>query len=175
MIIIKKNWIWEISFLKVVVFLQDRIGWINDDQIWCAEHLELQLWNYDGATPYAKYERNSSQVKFSFAILKKGTKYVFNLIKFWLIFCLFRVKIILWKCTPHRLLKSHLFWLDPSKLDENCYVKFDLQLLDSLLKWNFNFAENLWNACMLEKKRWSLHTIWLGTNKLFVTVGYMKR
>ncbi|XP_076303085.1 WD repeat-containing protein 89-like [Lasioglossum baleicum] len=37
----------------------DRIGWLNDNNLWCTTHNSLQLWNYDGATPYAKFERNN--------------------------------------------------------------------------------------------------------------------
>ena len=38
----------------------DRIGWLNDDNLWCTTHMHsLQLWNCDGATPYAKFERSS--------------------------------------------------------------------------------------------------------------------
>lgn len=36
----------------------DRIGWLNDDNLWCTTHTHsLQLWDCDGATPYAKFER----------------------------------------------------------------------------------------------------------------------
>ncbi|XP_076641380.1 WD repeat-containing protein 89 [Halictus rubicundus] len=37
----------------------DRIGWLNDDSLWCTTHTHsLQLWDCEGATPYAKFERN---------------------------------------------------------------------------------------------------------------------
>ncbi|XP_076636519.1 WD repeat-containing protein 89 [Colletes latitarsis] len=38
----------------------DRIGWLNEDNLWCTTHTHsLQLWDCDGATPYAKFERNN--------------------------------------------------------------------------------------------------------------------
>lgn len=37
----------------------DRIGWLNDDNLWCTTHNSLQLWDYDGATPYAKFDRSN--------------------------------------------------------------------------------------------------------------------
>ncbi|CAL7948420.1 unnamed protein product [Xylocopa violacea] len=40
----------------------DRIGWLNDDNLWCTTHNSLQLWNCDGATPYAKFERSDLAV-----------------------------------------------------------------------------------------------------------------
>lgn len=40
----------------------DRIGWLNDDNLWCTTHNSLQLWDYDGATPYAKFERSDLAV-----------------------------------------------------------------------------------------------------------------
>ncbi|XP_076237449.1 WD repeat-containing protein 89 [Calliopsis andreniformis] len=41
----------------------DRIGWLNDDNLWCTTHTHsLQLWDCDGATPYVKFERSSLAV-----------------------------------------------------------------------------------------------------------------
>ncbi|OAD54509.1 WD repeat-containing protein 89 [Eufriesea mexicana] len=40
----------------------DRIGWLNDNNLWCTTHNSLQLWDYDGATPYAKFGRNNLAV-----------------------------------------------------------------------------------------------------------------
>ncbi|XP_066589682.1 WD repeat-containing protein 89 [Prorops nasuta] len=38
----------------------DRIGWLNDDSLWCTTHTHcLQLWNCDGATPYGNFNRSS--------------------------------------------------------------------------------------------------------------------
>lgn len=37
----------------------DRLGWLNDDSLWCTTHMHsFQLWNCDAATPYAKFERS---------------------------------------------------------------------------------------------------------------------
>lgn len=41
---------------------KDRIGWLNDDNLWCTTHNSLQLWDCDGATPYAKFERSNLTV-----------------------------------------------------------------------------------------------------------------
>ena len=41
----------------------DRIGWLNDDNLWCTTHTHsLQLWNCDGVAPYAKFERSNLAV-----------------------------------------------------------------------------------------------------------------
>ncbi|CAK9826642.1 WD repeat-containing protein 89 [Anthophora retusa] len=38
----------------------DRIGWLSDDNLWCTTHTHsLQLWDCDGATPYAKFVRSN--------------------------------------------------------------------------------------------------------------------
>lgn len=41
----------------------DRLGWLNDDNLWCTTHMHsFQLWDCEGATPYAKFERNNLAV-----------------------------------------------------------------------------------------------------------------
>ncbi|XP_032669740.1 WD repeat-containing protein 89 [Odontomachus brunneus] len=37
----------------------DRLGWLNDDSLWCTTHTHaLQLWNCEGASAYATFERS---------------------------------------------------------------------------------------------------------------------
>ncbi|XP_076225899.1 WD repeat-containing protein 89 [Nomia melanderi] len=37
----------------------DRIGWLSDDNLWCTTYMHsLQLWDCEGATPYAKFDRS---------------------------------------------------------------------------------------------------------------------